>query len=325
MTQQITRYLNQTLGEMVTLRPWSGADRLPLYLRDRFVFREGMLLDTPVLFMIAHEYDGATPAAVRKQIAQVHEKWETPVIYVCEQITAYNRKRLVEQRVPFVDPGKQMYLPMFGVDFCERFGTTKPRADRLSPSTQAILIHAILHAQQDAPLTAAGIGARLGYAPITISRAFDELEDTELAESEFAGRTRLMHMAASGRALWEKALPMLRTPVKHLYFVHGDTQTLHGLVAGISALAQQTMLAEPTTPVLAVSRADWKFAFEHGEVDRVPHRDAGTTDIEVWAYPPSILSDGKAVDPLSLYLSLKDDGDERVESALESMLEAALW
>ena len=48
MTQQIARYLDQTLDEKVTLRPWSGADRLPLYLRDRFVFREGMLFDTPV-------------------------------------------------------------------------------------------------------------------------------------------------------------------------------------------------------------------------------------------------------------------------------------
>ena len=73
MTQQIACYLDQTLGEKVTLRPWSGADRLPLYLRDRFVFREGMLFDTPVLFMIVQEHDGATPAAVRKQIAQVHE------------------------------------------------------------------------------------------------------------------------------------------------------------------------------------------------------------------------------------------------------------
>ena len=39
----------------------------------------------------------APSAAIRKHIDQVQAKWNETVVYVRERITAYNRKRLVEQ------------------------------------------------------------------------------------------------------------------------------------------------------------------------------------------------------------------------------------
>jgi hypothetical protein len=41
----------------------------------------------------------------------------------------------------------------------------------------------------------------------------------------------------------------------------------------------------------------------------------------VWKYDPNLLSKGKRVDDISLYLELKDDPDERVQNELDAIRE----
>jgi hypothetical protein len=45
----------------------------------------------------------------------------------------------------------------------------------------------------------------------------------------------------------------------------------------------------------------------------------------LWRYPPALFAEHGIVDRLSLYLSLKDDHDERTETALEEMMEKFNW
>ena len=56
----------------------------------------------------------------------------------------------------------------------------------------------------------------------------------------------------------------------------------------------------------------------------------GKYAIEVWKYDPLTLvdelpNDMAVVDPLSLYLSLRDSKDERIEMALEQIIEKNIW
>jgi len=48
-------------------------------------------------------------------------------------------------------------------------------------------------------------------------------------------------------------------------------------------------------------------------------------ELEVWSYSPGLFANGKIVDPFSLYLSLRDIKDERIESAMEKMMESVEW
>jgi hypothetical protein len=163
------------------------------------------------------------------------------------------------------------------------------------------------------------------YAPITFSRAFDELESAELAESVTAGRTRRLHLSATKKVVWMQAGPLLRNPVRRLHHVRGDMDVVQGLIAGLSALAQRSMIAEPANPVIAVSREQWKSVRQRKAIEPIPVREADATDVEVWAYPPHDLSGAGIVDPLSLHLSLREEADERIEAALEHMLEMLPW
>ena len=67
------------------------------------------------------------------------------------------------------------------------------------------------------------------------------------------------------------------------------------------------------------------FKFVNRMLLPIPVEEPGTCLLQVWCYDPKVLEvDGK-VDPFSLYLSLQNETDERIEMALEVMMERYLW
>jgi hypothetical protein len=53
--------------------------------------------------------------------------------------------------------------------------------------------------------------------------------------------------------------------------------------------------------------------------------DANTITVEAWSYDPLILAGENFVDRLSLYLSVRETPDERIEAALNELLETLPW
>jgi hypothetical protein len=165
----------------------------------------------------------------------------------------------------------------------------------------------------------------LGFSPMTLSRAMDEIEAAGLAARVDSGRERAMHWTGTRREVWERAQERLADPVQARHLVRHEQGALPGPLAGISALSACTMLGEPETTVCAMHASRWTaYRDKHGAED-APFREPGVIGVEVWAYDPSLLGTSDRVDPLSLYLSLRSDPDERVEKALEEMMEEVAW
>lgn len=321
---QIRQYLRDTLGLEVMVVPWKDSARLPAFLVEHYRILKGTILDQPVLFLADLAPDEESPAHIRKHIAQIRPKSEWPVVYVRDRVTAYNRKRLIQQRVPFLVPGNQMYLPDLGIDLREHFRRYDMPPQQFRPATQAVFIHALLR-EIDAPLSAATLASHLGYSTMSIGRAFDELVAAELAETRTVGRERILTLTSPRRELWKRAQPLLKTPVKGRYFVHRPRQDNLGPRAGLSALAQYSMLADPKNPVIAVTRKHWAALRQRAAVTELPVREPDAYEVETWTYMPRPYRIPDSVDPLSLYLSLRPAPDERVEQALDSMMEAIPW
>ncbi len=216
----ITEYFLQTLGAEVSPVTWRKDSGLAHYLTERYRFYQADILGQSVLFMVDGFQAEESPVAIRKHITQVRSKCDSPIVYVRERVTAYNRKRLIEQRVPFVVPGNQMYLPDLGIDLREHFRKQTSIQTRFSPAAQAVVIHALLRNENN-PLTAAEVATELGYSSMTLGRAFDEMEAAEIAKSKVVGRVRLVSLTGDRRAIWERAQPMLKSPVKARHFVQG--------------------------------------------------------------------------------------------------------
>ena len=95
--------------------------------------------------------------------------------------------------------------------------------------------------------------------------------------------------------------------------------------AGLTALAHYSALAEPANPVFAMTGKKWKKIKNHNSIKELTIAEPDAFELEIWSYSPRLLEIGNVVDRFSLYLSLQAKNDERVESALEKMMEQITW
>jgi hypothetical protein len=65
-----------------------------------------------------------------------------------------------------------------------------------------------------------------------------------------------------------------------------STQAGNGSLAGQSALASYTMLAEPKVPVFAFSADEWKVRMQQDKILELTLPEPGGFEIELWKYAP---------------------------------------
>ena len=95
--------------------------------------------------------------------------------------------------------------------------------------------------------------------------------------------------------------------------------------SGISALSHLSSLADDRLPTFAMKEREIKACFEQGRIHGCVDSSEADAQLEAWSYAPALLSERGAVDPLSLYLSLRNSPDERVQSELADMMEELPW
>lgn len=321
----LKRYLKETLDIDVRPEQWSGTESLPIFLRNMYVFFTVHILDTPCLVMAAKEKTEHTPATIYKHMLQIQKKWPDEVIYVQQHMTAYNRKRLIQQhKIPFIIPLNQMYLPFLGIDLREHFKKIRKTATGFSPSTQAVVLYYLTRNGQ-LRLTPKKLASELGYSIMTMTRALDELNGAGIGTIAMEGRERVLRFHRDKKQVWETALERLRSPVKKRVWVKDFPRQSFGLRAGLSALAHYSNLAAPENPVLALERGQWKKIYNTSDVMILDVAEPNAVRLEIWSYPPELFGKNGVVDRFSLFLSMKEDNDERVQAALESMMEGIEW
>jgi len=317
-------YMKETLDIAAQPKKWIAAEKLPFYLQNIYVFFKVSILDTPCLAMAAKDEVEQTPATIHKHILMVQKKWDHEIIYVHPKVSSYNRKRLIEHKVPFVVPGNQMYLPFLGIDLREHFKKIRNSDPQCSPSTQTVVLYALLHDTGNG-FTPKMLAGPLGYTPMTMTRAFDELQAAGLGEITMEGRERVLRFDRNKKDLWENARKFLRNPVKKRLWVKSFINEPLGVKAGLTALAHYSALAEPANPVFAMTGKKWKKIKNRNGVKELTIAEPDAFELEIWSYSPRLLEIGNVVDRFSLYLSLQAKNDERVESALEKMMEQITW
>ncbi|MDD2466829.1 MAG: hypothetical protein PHI97_22775 [Desulfobulbus sp.] len=329
LIEQLITYLRDVLNVTLVVQPWGESGRLPFFLQDSYTYYHTDLYGLQLLLMVDNGDEEHSPATVRKHIDLVREKHVGEVIYVGGRVTASNRRRLIEQNVPFIVPGNQLYCPLLAIDLREHFRQRRKKVHVFSPATQALALYWIYNHndkndERGSPTEMAKV---LGYSKMTMSRAFQEV-DVAL-EEVFADKWRRgeIKQEIKGKELWLALQPYWRSPVNQRYYLpRNDMDRSLGVRAGLSALAGYSMLAESSREVFAVSQSEWKVFRQKSQSIVFDRPDALTFEMEVWAYSPHLLSQqGNLADPLSLYLSLQESKDERIQSALDELLEGVKW
>lgn len=319
------KYIYDNLGITVVIKDWNKNTSLPLFLQDLYEYFFCTILDIPCLLIVGKGNEDPTPATLKKHLYLLQEKSGFEPIYLKESISAHNRKRLIEHKISFIIPDNQMYLPFSGIDLRSHIKKIRsPEVKSINPSTQAVLLFSLYNGNSNQKLSAAFLAEMLGYSIMTINRVFNELHSTGLGLIFKDGREFNIHFDSDRRMLWRNSLGFLRSPILKKIYVPSVPKELNLPISGFSALSHYSMLSEPQNITFAISSTEFN-SIKNAEKIELQSNDPEAIEIEIWSYSPYTFSENGFVDRLSLFLILRDSEDERVELALEEMMENIKW
>lgn len=317
-------YLKETLGIDVRIQPvvTNKKTNLPLFVWHLYDFYQIRLFNRKIILLKKKTEEHTTAEQLRKHAQLVEQAFDCPVVFVLPFLEAYNRKRLIRRQVAFIVPGKQLFVPQLLIDLRDFRQTVLFKKEKLSPAAQCLFLYHLLKENIEAfPLKE--VAKKLGYTQATVTRAVQVLVDKAIATKIAKNKEVRIVFGRDKKELWQNALPLLQNPVQKVYFLERLPQINFIYQASFSALAHYTDLAESETKYFAISQNDFNILKKKEKIQII---NTGETEVhlQVWKYAPGLLADDQAVDPLSLYLSLKDQQDERVQKSLDTLLEQ-LW
>ncbi len=325
LQQNLLDYLSLLSGERPDLVPQKAAG-LPLFLRERFEFQGIRLFGQHyVLALEEDNKDADSPGEYENQIGIMQAQFAETVVLVIPQLPSYARNRMVRLGIPFIVPGSQTFLPKALIDLRERFTQPKPKqGKKLTPSAQCLVLYH-LQRQSLENLALKEIAEKIGYSPIMLTKVKDELKAAGLCRTARMGRSIALEFTSRGRNLWESAQPFLSSPVRKTLWVRWDQPGYPALIAGLTALSRKTIMADDRLPTYALPSATFQANLEHGLYQGCRSPEDANLRLESWSYNPLLFGDNEAVDPLSLFLSLRDFPDERVQQQLETLINKMPW
>ena len=308
-------FIEKVLGLSVSRQPWEHLQKMPYYIQDRFTIEKVALGNIATLFIYPKTELDHT-AALQKHIARIKKAESIPVVIVLLSMSRYRRDAFVEARIPFVVPDKQLYLPFVGTYMQERLDSEEVKLEKFQPAAQVLFFYYLYQGQKDMYMTNAV--KDLGYSAMTISRAAKQLVQTGFFTESKNGVQKVLTGSVQGRELFNSVRPALTNPVRRRTSVKKVDLNDAYILAGDSAIAKQTMLNDSMFCCYAVVGKQ--------NLRELPYAMDANTDVvvEVWKYDPTLLSKDGMVDPLSLVMSFEDEEDERVQDAIEELLDT-LW
>ena len=311
LREDLQNYLANTLDSGFAVE--AICPDLPLHMR-RYSFCRGSLLGKGLVFALV-KVDEQTPAEYALMSQLLNRELSSPIVFVFRAIASAKRNALIRNGVAFVVPKWQFFLPP-NLQLNERAPRESKVRKSMRPMSQLVVIRQLVNGDVEGK-NSGEIAKMFGFSKMTVSNVFSELKVLGLAD--FAGRPGVVHFKTQGKKLWEAAFSYLRSPVRRI--VPNALVPRNLPLAGLSALAEYSLIAPDATPVYACSADECRLP----EVLKCMDYDGDAKSLlQIWRYDPRLCSN-EQVDRLSLYLSFRDDCDPRVESEIERMLEENVW
>lgn len=322
MIKTVELYLKENIDEHITVEPWLNESNFPIFLRNSYNFYEMKVIGNRCILIEALD-EMPNIDKIQKHIKQIENLTNCQLVLYYKDITRYRRKSLIENRIPFVIEDGQMYLPFLGLDLKKVQEHFEKEVKAFTTSTQIAYLHFLYYKEDIVNMTE--FAEKMGFTKMTASRALNDLYRANLITYEIGGKT--------GRSKEYKRIPdpdyflkgqeYLKTPVRKIMYV--KSRPLDALHAGFDALARLSMISPPGHPVMAVDRN--KLNKEQIEIVRNKDiiKDSKFVELQLWDYDPKLFSNKNHVDLMSLYASLKEETDERVEQALDEVLRGEPW
>lgn len=332
--KKLTAYIKSILGIEAAIQPLDKPkmDKLPMYLKESYKWHKAILIDRTCLFAELKEETLFGMAQIEKHVEQAKNTFDLPVIVIFNKLEAYNRKRLIERRVAFIVPNKQLYMPELFIDLKDYNKASPKETNTFTPIAQQLFLLYLLDKNKSLLLeqkTFKELAVLLKTNPMAITRAVENLKQHEIIVVT-EGKEKFVQFKLERHELWHNAMQrnLLVTPVIKRVYVD-EMPDEHLLLCNASALPEYTDMNDVRQEFYAIEKnIFYKLQKKQALINMNEHE--GKYCLEVWKYSPTLLSeleqpDAPVVDPLSLYLSLKDSQNERIEMALDQITDKYTW
>lgn len=310
-------YISQTLGNEITVKDFEVSEAFPLYLKNGYSYVKCLILGQSVLFVTPENFN---LSSYKKHCVKIEKLTSAKAVLCLDRITPYQRKALIEEHIPFVIKDSQIYLPFLSVCLSEKY-EQKADVEKFTPITQLVFLYLFYN---NVHLTATEISEKLHCTIMSASRAYKTLTDCGLFKYVKEGRNKYITPIFQNGELLKSAEHFLINPVEKKIYYRKDENLQNNFVAGLSALAQKTMLSvSENEKCFAVLKKNCPSTAS--VISNTEYQSIGGIKLELWSYEPQILATDKTVDDISLILSLSNETDERILAEIETIRRKYQW
>lgn len=286
---------------------------IPIDIKLRFVFWRAHFNGYEFCLLEAKKSENHASTDCLRLANRLEELIHLPIVFLFQSLQFVERNRLIERGVYFIVSDKYAYLPFLIINTRE---VVQKKVEELSAVAQYILLyHLQVSSINGTSMTE--LEKELPYTYVTISRAFKALDDLHLCKIIIdENRIKRIYFNDEPRDMWGQVLPYMKSPIKRVAYcdsIEGGISLIYG---GITALSHYTHLNPDEIDTYVMDTKQFK-AMQTKKAFENLNESEGNIRLEIWNYPP-LFQD--YADPLSLYLTLKEDKDPRVEKELEIMI-----
>lgn len=259
-----------------------------------------------------------------------------------DYLTSEQRARLISKRIAFIIPNVQTYLPFIFLDFRKEVSKAEIKnVDTFTPSNQLIFLY-IFYSNREV-LYAKDIEKQCKVSAMTVNRTLKLLTKLKIIQKNGSKSGTRYEVIKSKKEMFHTVKHLLFNPLRFTIYVEEMSLRGRKLAAGEFALEQLGMLSYKKMEQYAIGsdlfkeikRNDFYLEDLDSENHYVYSKDLKIIALQVWMYNPELIRNDlqvdltnilyrNVVDGLSLYLSLVDIDDDRIQIDLENLLNRVL-
>ena len=305
-------YLRQVIGINVKYGD-EIKELFPNYVTLRYKMRFASLDDVKVVFVYPQSSLDAI-SIIKKHFDIIKTETNCIPVLILEQLSSRNKLYLIKEKIPFIVEYKQIYLPFMATYLNERGDGERINKEKLLPSSQLLLLYYIYKGCGE--LMTSKAVKDLNFTPMSISRASKQLAELGLVKVKKQGVQKIIFSTKNPKELFDESKKYMLNPIKKTIYISKDNYDSSFLYSGLSALSYYSNINSSLVAYYATSSIS---KYEKEASNRLVDSNEQIA-LELWRYDPHKISKDNYVDKLSLVLSFMDNKDERIEQAIEEML-----
>lgn len=319
-SMKIEKYLEEVFEEKITIKKYPNVNQIPLILLNEYDFLQVDIHGNNCILMEINSNRIITEK-ILKNFKILNKLDARQKVLVFDELRSAQRRKLVKNRIAFIVPGKQIYLPFIYLDFIEKFSSSIDAVEKFTVGQQLVYLYILKESKKE--VIPVELVKALDLSMSSVNRAIRQFVKLGLL-LESGSATRKKYVRIERFKYWGLGKSFLISPVQKIEYIKEIPSGVDLFFSYDSGLSKLSMLSDSKYVTYAVSKKEFnkisrKLVLKDYELDSMNY-----VRIEVWKYDPSLFSHIDIVDIFSLYAAYMRENDPRVDKELEELIRMEL-